>query len=252
MTKLNWDAGGERIYEAGVDRGVFYPQSGPGLAWPGLISVSETNEETRSTVGHIDGSKYINRQTSKSFTGLITAFTYPEEFEPYDGYVSNLGSQKKQSFGFSYRTMMGPDRYQIHLIYNAMVRPTVSDYETVDDFTQAINFSWNLTSRSVAITDLSPSSHLIIDVGASYANTLTALEDILYGSDEQTPRLPPPDEVIALFESMAVLKITDNGDGTWTADGPDEVVSMIGPDEFQIDWPSVVYLSPYEFQVSTW
>ena len=46
MAHLNWDAVGERFYETGVDHGVLYVKSGSGyaagVAWNGLVSVSES------------------------------------------------------------------------------------------------------------------------------------------------------------------------------------------------------------------
>ena len=45
--RLSWDKAGERLYETGVDRGVFYPfttggKYGSGVAWNGLTAVNET------------------------------------------------------------------------------------------------------------------------------------------------------------------------------------------------------------------
>ena len=42
MVALTWGDVGERFYEVGIDRGVFYPTVGNGVAWNGLVSVNET------------------------------------------------------------------------------------------------------------------------------------------------------------------------------------------------------------------
>jgi hypothetical protein len=47
---------------------------------------------------------------------------------------------------------------------------------------------------------------------------------------------------------MTTLEVTDNGDGTWTATGPDDVVTLISETEFKITAPSVVI--PDTFTVS--
>ena len=49
MAKITWDGSGERYYESGVDHGVLYVQEstgtyGTGVAWNGLINVTESPE----------------------------------------------------------------------------------------------------------------------------------------------------------------------------------------------------------------
>ena len=45
MAQLVWDKAEDRIFELGVDRGVFFPKDGddylPGVVWNGLINVIE-------------------------------------------------------------------------------------------------------------------------------------------------------------------------------------------------------------------
>lgn len=58
-------------------------------------------------------------------------------------------------------------------------------------------------------------------------------------------------EVVAMFENASLLKITDHGDGSWTAEGPDEAIQMLSPTEFEITWPSAVYLSSDTYRISS-
>ena len=53
MTKLEWDKVDERLYEVGLDHGVLYVPSTPGVydngfAWNGLVSLEEDfgNDQT--------------------------------------------------------------------------------------------------------------------------------------------------------------------------------------------------------------
>ena len=83
----------------------------------------------------------------------------------------------------------------------------------------------------------------------AYSAAISDLEDMLYGTNAEAPRLPLPDEIISIFEENALLRIIDHGDGTWTAIGPDEAITMITPTEFEIDWPSATYLDEETYTI---
>jgi hypothetical protein len=90
---------------------------------------------------------------------------------------------------------------------------------------------------------------LIVVTDFADPDALAQLEDILYGNADNEPSLPDPQTVYELFESNTVLKITDNGDGTWTATGPDSVITMLDADTFQIDWPSAILVDGTTYQI---
>ena len=54
MSKLTWDGQGQKKYESGVSKGVLYlknnetPAKWVGVAWNGLISISENPDGTRT------------------------------------------------------------------------------------------------------------------------------------------------------------------------------------------------------------
>ena len=64
MSKLVWDATGERYYETGVKNGVLYiPTSGvysKGVAWNGLTAVTESPSGAEATALYADDVKYLN------------------------------------------------------------------------------------------------------------------------------------------------------------------------------------------------
>ena len=81
MSKLVWDKTGERLYETGVDHGVLYPvQSGgiynKGVAWNGLISVTESPSGAEATPIYADNIKYLNLISTEELGGTIEAYTY--------------------------------------------------------------------------------------------------------------------------------------------------------------------------------
>jgi hypothetical protein len=80
---------------------------------------------------------------------------------------------------------------------------------------------------------------------------MAAVEEVLYGNDTTAPRLPTPRELLDLFIDNALLKITDNGDGTWSAEGPDSILQILVNDQFTIDWPSVITLDEDRVQISS-
>lgn len=253
MSRIQWGSRGTRTYEAGVDRGVFYPQVGPGLPWNGLVNIKEDPSGAEVNKIFVDGVPQRTQKTRESFAAVLQAYTCPREFEEYDG---NYGQQRRKAFGLSYRTRIGNDissdhAYKIHLVYNAMAMPSTVDNSTLSSGLDATLFSWGISTTPVPIPGAKPAAHLIIDGSVAYPEAIQAIEDVLYGSVDDAARLPDPVELMDLFEQHAILTIIDHGDGTWTAIGPDDVVSWIDATTFKIDWPSVVYLDEDTYQVSS-
>ena len=219
MPKITWDAIGERIYETGVDRGVLYPRSSEGtypkgVAWNGLVSVSESPSGAESTPIYADNIKYLNLMSAEEFGATIEAYTYPEEFAACDGTaeISSgvfVGQQSRRSFGLAYRTVLGNDvanneyGYKLHLIYGGLASPSEKAYSTINDSPEAITFSWEVTTTPVPVEGFKPTASLVIDSTKVDPDELAALEEILYGSDTEVARLPLPDEVKTLFTGAA-------------------------------------------------
>ena len=84
MSKLVWDQTGQRYYETGVDHGVLYPmESGAypkGVAWNGLISVTESPSGAEASPVYADNVKYLNLVSAEEFGASIEAYTCPPEF----------------------------------------------------------------------------------------------------------------------------------------------------------------------------
>lgn len=215
MTRLTWDNPGERLYETGVDHGVLYvaDTSGgyeDGVAWNGLTTVTEAPSGAEPSAQYADNIKYLNLISAEEFGATIEAFTYPEEFAECDGTVMPspgvaIGQQGRRSFGLAYRTQVGNDvegtdhGYKLHLIYGAQAAPSEKAYATINDSPEAITFSWEVTTSPVAVTGYKPTSVMVVDSTKVDAADLTTLENILFGTVGTDPRLPLPDEVLAIF-----------------------------------------------------
>ena len=214
MPRLLWDQTGECLYETGVDRGVLYTPVGgiysSGVAWNGLVSVTESPSGAEATAQYADNIKYLNLLSAEEFGATIEAFTYPPEWAQHDGSATpvagiSLGQQPRKVFGLSYRTRVGNDvaaadfGYKLHLVYGALAAPSEKAFTTINDSPEAITFSWEITTSPVSVDGYKPSAILTIDSTKVSASALAALEDALYGTAGTTPRLPLPDEVLAMF-----------------------------------------------------
>lgn len=217
MAKLTWDQTGERFYETGVDHGVVYPYSEgkyqTGVAWNGLINVTESPSGAEASPIYADNIKYVNLISAEEFGATVEAYTYPDEFKPCIGEKELApgvfaGQQARQSFGMSFRTKIGNDTdgedhgYKLHLIYGALAAVSERAYATVNDSPEAITFSWELSTTPVDVTGGKPTACLTIDSTKVDADKLAKLEVKLYGDDNTgTPTLPLPDEVAEMLKA---------------------------------------------------
>lgn len=214
MTKISWDQTGEKRFEAGLDRGVLYPDAVSGVPWNGLISVNDGSTGGEATPYYEDGVKYANVPDTEDFSGTIEAFTYPEEFEEFDGYEEvydgiSIGQQERTSFGMSYRTKIGNDvkglklGYKIHLVYNVLVAPSARANGTQTESPEALPFSWDFSTTPLIFKPgLNPMAHIVFDSTKMNPLVLETIEEILYGTESVEPKLLMPIDIIAIFESI--------------------------------------------------
>lgn len=218
MTKLMWDTTGNRLYETGVDRGVLFPINGKtgayekGVAWNGLTKVSESPDGGDTTAKYANNNKYLNLIAKENFKGSISAYTYPDEFAECLGEKSVVAgvtftAQSRKSFGFAYRTLVGNDTnstahgYKINLVYNALAGVSSRDFETVNDSPDAIEFSWDFDTTPVEAgkEGFESMAHIVIDSTKTDAASLKKIEDAIYGTDSEEPKLPTPKELLVLL-----------------------------------------------------
>lgn len=215
MSRLTWDNTGERLFETGVKNGVLYliqadGKYTKGVAWNGLISVTESPSGAEATALYADDIKYVNLLSNEEFGATIEAYTYPDEFAECDGSGTLaegvlLGQQKRKTFGLCYRTTIGNDvdgndhGYKLHLVYGCLAAPSEKAYSTINDNPDAITFSWEVTTTPVNVTGFKPTSQITIDSTKVAKEKMTAIEELLYGGTENEPSLPLPDELAAVF-----------------------------------------------------
>lgn len=219
MAVLEWGKVGEREYETGVKKGVLYPYAtddyGKGVAWNGLISVSETPSGAEPNKLYADDTTYGTLMSNEEFGGTIEAYMSPEEFDQCDGNAEaapgvTIGQQDRKAFGLCYRTIIGNDTqnenygYKLHIVYGAKANPTEKQYSSVNDSPETTTLSWEFSTTPVAVKGHKPTALLIINSTKIDAAKLKQIEDILYGTESEEPRLPLPDEIIEIVGEVVV------------------------------------------------
>lgn len=225
MAKIKWDQIGERLYKTGVDHGVLYPQLNgaypKGVAWNGLTTVTESPSGAEDNPQYADNIKYLNLKSAEEFGLTIECFTYPVEWAQCNGEVDviegvRVQQQRRNTFGFSYRTKLGNDTegddhgFELHLVYGCSASPSEQTNSTVNDSPEAATFSYEITTTPVAISGLDkngkpykPTSHLVINSTVIDKEKLAKIEEVLYGTEGDTGtdgRLPLPDEIITMLK----------------------------------------------------
>lgn len=214
--RLVWDAVGERLFETGVKQCVLYPidkvsgNYNKGVAWNGITSVSESPSGAEATDLYADDAKYLSLLSAETFGCTVEAYTYPEEFEACDGTAQltpgvTIGQQARSVFGLCYRTTVGNDvdgndhGYKLHMIYGCKATPSEKSYSSINDSPEAITFSWTVNTTPVSVEGFKPTASLVIDSTKLDKAKLSKLEDVLYGSESADPRLPLPNEIVAIL-----------------------------------------------------
>lgn len=262
MPRLTWGDPGSRYYETGVDHGVLYIGTNPGVPWNGLISVEEEPNGGNAQSFYIDGDKYLHFSGREEFKATVNAYTYPSEFEACDGTIQPLPGlfvthQKRKSFGFSYRTGIGSDlhgidkAYRIHLVYNALAEPASRTHSTIGESAEAEELSWSLTTKAPKIGSFRRTAHFIIDSRYAAPEAMVAIETILYGSDVSVSRIPTVQEIFDVFSESATFIVTDFGDGTFEVSGPDYLVSLLDETSFQLSGTTVLFIDDETYSVSS-
>lgn len=248
--RLEWDAAGQKYFETGVDHGVLYPMMNGayanGVAWNGLIGITESPSGAEPTNLYADNIKYLSLMSAEDFGGTINAYTFPDAFGVCDGTAEpipgvTIAQQARHYFCLAYRTKIGNDAdgqdhgYKLHLVYGALASPSEKTRDTINESPSAVEFSWTFTTTPVNVKGFKPTAHLIIDSTKFSPEVMQAIEDVLFGVDESkedsgvstqaegglvatNARILMPDEVFALIKEAQ-------------AENPEDVDQPEGPSE---------------------
>jgi hypothetical protein len=213
VTRVTWDASGERLFHTGVDRGMVYLDDGTVSTWNGLVSVTESPSGGTPTPTYLDGQKILNVPGGEDYVATLEAMSLPVVAAACAGwgilqYGLYAGSQPKETFGFSYRTLIGNDvegtnfAYKIHIVYGCLAKSSDFAHETSSDQPSVKPYSWVITAVPVSFGSRTrPSAHVIFDTRIQSSPTITAVEALLYGSVDNDPVLPTTDQIALLLSS---------------------------------------------------
>jgi hypothetical protein len=261
MTRLVWDQADDRFYENGVSQGVFYGSDRKGIPWNGLSAVEESNNDNLEPL-YFDGLKYGDIVTIGDFEGKIKAFTYPDEFLPYEGVAAwepgfYLTNQTKKRFGLSYKTEINNGQssgigYKIHLIYNVIAVPSDKVYQTLSLNSDPTDFEWAISAIPEQVDRFRPTAHIVIDSRKIDPLLLIDIENIIYGTDEVEATLPDLNALVRFVQKWGRFIVTDNGDGTWTATSPlPGAITMLDSTTFEITSDTAIVLTPDTYELSS-
>lgn len=227
MSKLVWDATGEKFGETGVQWGVLFPfENGAytaGVAWNGLTSVNESPTGAEATPFYADNKKYIEIASEEEFAGAIGCYMYPDEFKPCIGEKELIAGvtasqQARAICGLAYRTEIASDAdgishgYKIHLVYGVRFGVAEREHTTINDSPELEELSFDFTTTKVPVTGSKPTAHLVVDstkITAADATKFQTFLDTIFGKDgtgepetgAMTPTLLLPDQVVAIFSA---------------------------------------------------
>lgn len=239
MSKLVWDPNLAPPIKRGVDRGVLYFRSYGPKVWNGLENVIEKADDTEQVVRYFDGQKFVQTRTPESFSATVEAYTFPDELASWD------------IFDFAYRVSMETG-YELHIVYNAeaYVNEVVSSSLGGDVSTES--FSWEISTVPQAFDGYRSTAHIYMNSNDIEPAALQQIEDHLYGTDTVAPAIMPIEDILTILDSYAVFIVTDNGDGTWTATGPDSWFQTIDATTVIITTPSIDIIDSESYLIRSW
>lgn len=238
MPRIDWDVVGTRVYETGIDHGMLYVNGGSGVPWNGLISVTEASTGGTAREFFIDGMKFLNLPSLEEYLATVEVISAPREFAPCAGRIELFPgtwatNQPRKEFGFSYRTLIGNDLqglsgdYKIHIVYNASAKISDADYQTIAKTPNFRPYSFEVTAVPEPFIDYKPSAHFVIDTRKTPEDILANIEDILYGTNTEDPRMPTVSELMNILVmggvsggmTMTKMVIAASGKGKSVASG---------------------------------
>lgn len=211
MAKLEWGKIEDRTFETGVERGVLYPLSGPGVVWNGITQVAEkTSFDVKSF--YLDGIKFLDHAVPGAYSAKLSAYTYPEVLDQILGLHEwipgvRVHNQRVGMFHLSYRTLIGDASggtdlgYKLHLVYNLTANPSDRTYDTLSDKADPKPFDFDLSGIQTPMWGVRPANHLSFDSRYMDPTLLADLEAQLYGTDATDPAMPDLVQLLTELEA---------------------------------------------------
>jgi hypothetical protein len=233
--EIVWDKLEERFLDQGVDHGVLYDSVNgayvDGVAWNGLVNVTQSPSGAESNKQYADNIVYANLLSAEEFSATIEAFMAPDKFDKYNGVARTasglqVGQQTRGMFGFCWRTGRGTAEnpelgYVLNFAYGCQASPSELAHGTKSDSPELVTMSWSLSTTPVSVPGFKPTAIAKVDSTDPTVDParLAELEAILYGTESTAPRLPLPAEIDTIL-GEGVVTVTPTAPAF---DGIDEI-----------------------------
>lgn len=212
MSVLVWNQPGEKTYESGLDRGVFFRDNQDGFAWNGLVSVEKAVNGGSLDSYYFDGVKYLDFVTNEDFQATLSAYSTPSQFRECEGKKEIAAGlfathQPRKTFGLSYRTGLGNDLefddygYKIHLVWNATASPSPQSHISRSDSVNLNVRQWTIDCVPPITSTFKPTAHLEISSIDADPAVLVQIEEAIYGTAVTASQMPTLADVINIFQS---------------------------------------------------
>ena len=190
---------------------------GAGVAWSGLTAVNESPSGGETTKNYADNMVYAELESDEEYGLSIECFYYPDEFEECQGSKEIAkgviaGQQNHRKFGLSWRNKIGNDLkgtdagYKIHLAYGCKAGVAEKNHATVNESTETETMSYEISTTKVNIPGFKPIAHIAINSMKVDKTKLKKLEDVIYGTETEDPKMPTIQEVIGIFGANEIAQ----------------------------------------------
>lgn len=284
MVDAVFDAVGERYYETGVSKGMFFPHTGGAYVWNGLTGVSVEPSGGESEDFWYDGDLTMQRLKPVKFNANISCINTPREFDVCEGVYQVVPGMKTHynrriRFNLVWFTKIGNDvdgdvAFKFHVVYNALVQPASSTYSTVSEIATPDSRTLTITampcgptpyytfdSRDGDLTtlvtqvlsgNLPPCSGLAALVGVIPPDEELDCVNIITDFENYNPGQPMDEDIEIDTTEVLIQGVINNGldivelpvDGTITANDSDE--SVVGSGDILTDADDATYITSSE------
>lgn len=202
MAKLIWGSLEDKTFEYGISKGVLYGDLGLSSPWNGITSVQESFGESAVTETFFDSKKVSIVPSNELYEVSVTAYTFPESFLSYIGYMSSrrgiaVTNKTLKVFNFSYQVRVNETRYKIHLLEKVVSVRTPLTTKTVAGSFEANSLTFTLKPTIFKTeNNLRPTSHTVIDSGKVTPSFLSFVENKLYGTSTSPPEFVTKEDMM--------------------------------------------------------
>lgn len=218
MSKMTWDAIGERKFEVGVENVAIFPMTestyGAGVPWNGCTAFNIQPQGGEANKYYADDIHYLTLYSAETTDFTIEAYTYPDEFAACNGQRDivkgvKIGQQTRKAFGAAFVNLVGNDTElqdhgkKITLVYGCRVSPSEKGHATINENLEPTTMSWSGTTTPVATGDnFKPTATCEIDSTVVGKDAFQAVYDAIYGSEDADPRFLLPAEVAQIVSEV--------------------------------------------------